>query len=220
MKTFSKEVFMNKEAIAAKALLGMVGGGVALVGGGAAVGHRFGVSAGANRMGNEMASAFSEANAKENKAIADSFKAFNKKENVMLANKYLRRGVNIGYRMASTKPVAPMNKAASDISEEAFHDELEKLGFPIGAFASRAISSLRRLGAGFKGASGQLGKALATKGSMQQSYISNATSMAGRAIKGSPRAAAGLGGTVALGGAYTSGRATASPKRTIVDYRY
>jgi len=213
---------MNKEAIAAKALLGILGGGAALAGGGAVVGHRFGVSAGADRMGNQMASAFSEANAKENKAIVDSFKAFNKRENAILANQYLRKGVMIGHKMATAKPPssAPMSKSASDIAEDAFRDELEKLGFPIGAFAGRAISSLRRLGAGLKGAGGQLGKAVTAKGSMRQSYISNARSMAGRAIKGSPRAAAGLGGTVALGGAYTSGRATASPKRTIVDYRY
>ena len=227
MKTFSKEVFMNKEALAAKTILGMIGGGAALAGGGAAVGHRFGVRAGAERMGNEMATAFSEANAKENKSIVDSFKAFNKKENAILANQYLRKGVTIGYNMGSTKPPtsAPMSKSASDIAEAAFQDELEKLGFPIAGLARSAVSSVTRLSKGLMGAGKQLGRAYGTRGmagrgipALRKSYLSNASSMAGQAIKSSPVAAAAIGGTGLVGAGYAAGKP--NPRRTIVEHRY
>jgi len=221
---------MNKEAKAAKAILGFLrksapyaAVGLAGAGAGGVAGHRFGVRAGAERMGNEMATAFSEANAKENKAIADSFKAFNKKENAIIANQYLRRGINMGYSMATAKPDKGVSKTASDIAEKAFYDELEKLGFSVSGaanLAKRGIRSLKRLSSGLKGAGGQVGKAIRTKGAERMSYLSNAGSMARRAVARSPRSSAIIAGAGTLGATYGTGRATASPRRTVVDYRY
>jgi len=218
---------MNKEAIAAKALLGILGGGVALAGGGAAVGHRFGTKAGAERMGNKMAIAFSEANTKENKSIVDSFKAFNKKENTVLANQYLRRGVALGYNMASAEPSAstPMKKTASDIANEAFLDEIEKLGYPIKSLAALGMKGLKTLRGQFSG----LGKGLKAAGSsaiagikvpagMRSTHFGLAGSRVMGAAKANPYAAGLVGGVGLAGGGYSAGKSRT--KRTIVDYRY
>lgn len=235
MKTFSKEVFMNKEAIAAKTLLSIIGGGAVLAGGGAATGHRFGVRAGAERMGNQMASAFSEANAKENKAIADSFKAFNKKENAVIANQFLRKGINVGYNMASTKPPTsvPMKKAASDIADEAFLDEMEKLGFPYagikaaGGMAAKALRRSFKAIGGKRGLISSIGRTAKTgygagKSLVTGKGVSKAVSgRLGQNIRGLGAATRRSGLALGTVGAGTIGVGAATrPKKTIVEHRY
>jgi len=224
---------MNKEAKAAQAILGFLrksapyaAAGLAGAGAGSVAGHRFGVRAGAERMGNEMATAFSEANTKENKAIIDSFKAFNKKENAILANQYLRRGINMGYSMATAKPDKGVSKTASDIAEKAFYDELEKLGFSMGALKDVGAKAIKSLGNSFS----RLGKNIHYSGSNLKSafrsadgqakrmYLKSAKSHMKDAVTKSPLAASIIGGTTLAGGGYYLGKNR--PKRTVVDYRY
>ena len=197
---------MEKKALAAKTLLKALsygGGGLALAGGGAAVGHKFGVRAGAQRMGNQMAVAFSEANAKENKAIVDSFKAYNKKENAQIANSFFNRGVMVGHKMKNPGPV----KTASDIRTEAFNDELEKLalsGAMLKGIGSAALKSFKRLGTNLSRAAG----------TMKSGYKMHGLRQAGQAFKRSPGATLALTGA----GSYGLGR-RGRTNRTIVEHR-
>lgn len=230
METFSKEVFMNKEAKVAGTLLKILGGGV----GGAAIASPFVFRHGANKMGNQMATAFSEANAKENKSIVDSFKAFNKKENAVLANQYLRRGVTIGYNMASDKPPAsaPISKTASDIADEAFLDEMEKLGYmgalkTMGMGAARVLRKSFRAIGGRRGLMSSIGRTAktgfgASKGLVSGQGVNKAVSGRlsqnlrglGTAVKRSGLAVGTVGvGALGIG-------AAARPKRTVVEHRY
>jgi len=217
---------MNKEAIAAKAILKTLGKYVApatVVGTGAGI---VGYRVGANRMGNEMATAFSEANTKENKAIVDSFKAFNKKENAVIANRFLRKGINVGYNMATTKPAAPtMQKTSSEIANEAFIDELEKLGFaikPLVSLGMKGVKALRTqfssLGKGLKAAGSSAIAGIKSPAGMRSTHFGLARDRALSAAKTSPYAASLAGGAGALGTGYAFGKS--KPKRTIVDYRY
>jgi hypothetical protein len=94
---------MNKRAFAAKKVLKIMAGtaaGAGALGGAGYVGHRIG----ANRMANKMTSAFSEANANENRQIVDSFKNFNQRENAAIASHYYQKGL-------STKTAAQVKTA-------------------------------------------------------------------------------------------------------------
>jgi hypothetical protein len=220
---------MDKEAAIAQNLLKALGskpvlmgaGGLALAGGGAAVGHKFGVRSGATRMGNQMAMAFSEANAKENKAIVDSFKAFNKKENANIARSFYNQGMIAGARQASGGVV----KAAElTTAEKAVAEELEKIGFPVGMVrkavvgAGKALgASFKRLGTGLAGAGRQFGRAAAQPkgaGYLRNMYAGRGFRQAGQAIASSPGAAITLTGL----GAYGLGR-RGRTNRTIVEHQ-
>lgn len=202
--------------------LAYTGGAAVLAGGGAVAGHRFGVRAGAARMGNQMANAFTEANAKENKAIVDSFKAFNRQENSQIANAFYNRGMQAGNRIYQ----GGVTKSASlEIGDAAFLDELEKLGFSFGAlkglgtgalkaikpFAGRMVRSFKRLGSGLK-SSGK-GVMQAYKGAPGSS-LKGSLAQAGSAIKSSPGASL----TLASAGSYGVGSRNKT-KRTIVEHR-
>jgi len=148
------------KAMSAKKLLALMGatGAVGVAGGGYA-GHKMGVRSGAKRTANEMASAFSEANAKENQQLIDSFKAFNKRENQAIAKTYLKRGVALGAGMSKKSSLEgeEMDKHAAleEIYNEAFNAELEKLGYAGIVNAAKAgYQTLKRsfsnLGSGLK----------------------------------------------------------------------
>ena len=167
---------MNKEAIAAKSLLkaltsGKLGKSLAIgsiaggTGGGAYLGHKVGYKSGATRATNEMASAFSEANATENQQIRDSFNSFNKQENASIADNYMRRGMALGAQLHAAGKIkfpSEMSKKSSvtgedinkqayleEIYNEAFNDELEKCGAPVNLIGM-GVRSFKRLGKGLK----------------------------------------------------------------------
>lgn len=136
---------MNKEALAAKTLLkGLAAGlGVAGVGAGAGV---VGYRSGAKRTANAMASAFSEANARENRAMMNAFALANKKENAILTNTALRRGYQLGLQHATASGMA---KKSSDSHEQGFIDEMAKLGYDLAelekiGFNAKALMSMGR----------------------------------------------------------------------------
>ena len=129
---------MKKEAVAAKSILKALAlgtAGTALTGGAGYAGHQLGYRSGATRATNEMASAFSEANVRENQQIADAFKLFNKKENRAIASDYMRRGMALGAQLHSAGKIktpaemAELAKTSSfeDIYQAAFENEIDKL---------------------------------------------------------------------------------------------
>lgn len=146
---------MNKEAIAAKTLLKSIAAGTSiagLTGGAGYLGHKFGYKRGATRATNEMATAFSEANARENKQITDSFKLFNKKENAAIASNYMRRGMALGAELHATGKIktpaemASMAKTSSaeDIYNAAFEAELDKHAF-LGSALKKGVKTIKGL---------------------------------------------------------------------------
>lgn len=150
---------MTKEALAASKLLKAlgIGAGAAAIGAGSGmVGYR----TGAKRTANAMASAFSEANARENRAMIDAFNQANKRENAVLANAYLRRGYQMGLQHATTS--SGMKKSASDIHDQGFIDELSKLGFDLEELEKIGfnVAALRSLGTAAIGAVGKSFKSL------------------------------------------------------------
>ena len=161
---------MNKEAIAAKSLLKAIAAGTSiagLTGGAGYLGHKVGYKGGATKATNEMATAFQEANHRENQQISDSFKLFNKKENSAIASSYMRRGMALGAELHATGKIrtpvemAAMAKTSSeeDIYSAAFEKEIDKHAY---------LGSVLR--SGMKAAKGLLSKA---KPGMQsaKSYI-------------------------------------------------
>ena len=130
---------MEKEALAAKSLLKAlaIGGlGAGAVGGAGYGGYRYG----AKRATNEMASAFSEANARENNQIVSSFKLFNKKENRAIQQDAFKKGVVMGAHMhASGRIQMPTSvekraNALEQVYHDAFNDEFEKEASVGGSF--------------------------------------------------------------------------------------
>jgi hypothetical protein len=112
--------------------------GAGAIGGAAYGGHRLGMRTGAKRTANAMATAFSEANAQENKVLADA---------------YFKKGIALGAHLQRSNQFnGTMNKTSSDkntiledIYNQAFRDELEKT-----AFAGTLGASFKALGTGLK----------------------------------------------------------------------
>ena len=207
---------MNKEAIAAKTLLKalVAGTGVAgLTGGAGYLGHKVGYKGGATRATNEMASAFSEANATENQQIRDSFNSFNKQENASIADSYMRRGMALGAQLhAAGKIKFPsemskkssttgedMNKQAylEEIYNEAFNDELEKNAGRLGAIYNIVKGSFKNLGQALRSGKNYV------KGEIKGSPLSGVSGKRFKKnIKQSKAALGVIGGTgLAAGGA-------------------
>lgn len=117
---------MTKEAIAARSLIKAlgIGTGAAALGVGSGV---MGYRTGAKRTANAMASAFSDANARENQAMINAFNLANKRENAMLANTYLRKGYQLGVQHATTSgSTGQMNKTSEANMAALLLDAMEK----------------------------------------------------------------------------------------------
>lgn len=133
-----------KSPVAKKIAIGTAGAGALATAG--VVGHKIGVRSGATRTANAMASAFSQANAKENQKIVDSFNTFNKMENAEIAKGFYRKGITEGAKM--------IKKSAyiDEIYDNAFNEELEKVGKGnwIGSKMSTLAKSFSNLGKAVK----------------------------------------------------------------------
>lgn len=138
-------------------------GAIGIAGGtGYKYGQKSGYKSGAKKATNEMAIAFSEANAKENQRITDSFKTFNKAENRAIAQSYYRRGLAKGVGLKE------VNVKTASVYDSAFSDELEKLGFA--GIAKTIGKSFKNLASGTKEAYGNVKSMAKTKGTERTHY--------------------------------------------------
>ena len=179
-----------KSPMAKKLLIGTLGLSTAAAAG--TGGHAIGYRRGANKAADQMAVAFSEANTRENQNIVDSFKLFNKKENRAIAGSYLNKGVMLGARMHAAGRIkfpTETPKTASDISEQAFIEELEKLGISLSSIKGAGSSTLKAL-RGIGRRIGRKSSAIVEKG--KRTYKTMSSSQ--RKLLGATAATAGTGG--------------------------
>ncbi len=186
---------------------------------GAAGGYILGKRIGANRAANQMATAFQEANARENSAIVDSFNAQNKIENNQIAQAFYNRGLKEG-SVLSRKGVrkhasitnsqshqgGTMDKHAAleQIRQEAFKDEMDKIAkMNPGKILDKVKKGVANLyGKSAKGVTGLYGKTEkgVTKGvkTLGKSYASVGKALASAKARPALIATGAIG---ALGGA-------------------